>query len=53
MYGLLWRVLPGPRWVRALTLLVLAAVVVAACFEWVFPALAPYMPFNETTVGEQ
>lgn len=53
MYGLLWRALPGPTWVRAVTLLVLAAVVVAACFEWVFPALAPYMPFNATTVGEQ
>jgi hypothetical protein len=53
MYGLLWRALPGPRWVRAVTLVVLAAVVVAACFEWVFPAVAPYVPFNETTVGEQ
>jgi hypothetical protein len=53
MYGLLWRVLPGPRWARALTLVVLALAVVAACFEWVFPVLAPVMPFNDTTVGEQ
>ena len=53
MYGLLWRALPGPRWLRAGTLLVLAVGVVAACFEWVFPAVAPYMPFNDTTVGEQ
>ena len=53
MYSALWRVLPGPRWVRALVLLALALAVVAACFEWVFPAVAPYVPFNETTVGEQ
>ncbi len=31
----------------------MTAAVVAACFEWVFPAVAPYMPFNETTVGER
>jgi len=33
-------------------MLVLAAAVLAACFTWVFPWLAPYMPFNDTTVGE-
>ncbi len=31
---------------------VLALAVVAILFTWVFPALAPLMPFNETTVGE-
>lgn len=52
MYGALWRALPGPGWVRALLLAVLALVVVAVCFQWVFPAAAPYMPFNDTTVGD-
>lgn len=52
MYGALWRILPGPAWVRVLILLVLVAAVVAACFTWVFPALAPYMPFNQITVTE-
>jgi len=33
-------------------LLALAVVVLAACFTWVFPAVAPFMPFNDTTVGE-
>ena len=37
---------------RALILAVAAVAVLAACFLWVFPAVAPYMPFNETTVGE-
>jgi hypothetical protein len=52
MYGWLWRRLPGPALVRVLILLVLAVAVLAACFTWVFPWLAPYMPFNDTTVGE-
>ena len=52
MYGWLWRSLPGPALVRALILLILAAAVLVACFLWVYPAVAPYMPFNETTVGE-
>jgi hypothetical protein len=52
MYGWLWRHLPGPTVVRVLILAVLALAVLAVCFAWVFPALAPHMPFNETTVGE-
>ncbi len=50
MYAALWRVLPGPTWLRALILILLAASVVVACFAWVFPAIAPYMPFNDVTV---
>ncbi len=53
MYGLLWRALPGPRWVRSIVVLLLAVAVAAVCFEWVFPAIAPFVPFNETTVGDQ
>lgn len=52
MYGWLWRRLPGPAWVRATFLLILALAVLTACFLWVFPAVAPFMPFNNTTVGE-
>ena len=37
---------------RALILTVAALAVLAVCFLWVFPAVAPFMPFNETTVGE-
>jgi hypothetical protein len=50
MYGLLWRVLPGPAWLRVLLLLLLAAAVVLACFEWVFPWLSQYVPMNDNTV---
>jgi len=50
MYGWLWRHLPGPAWVRVGILVVAAAVVVAVCFLWAFPALAPLVPFNDITV---
>ena len=50
MYAWLWRHLPGPAVVRVLLLVLLAAAVLAACFQWAFPAVAPYMPFNDTTV---
>ena len=52
MYAALWRVLPGPRWLRTIALVVLAAVVVAVCSTWGFPAIAPFMPFNDITVDE-
>lgn len=52
MYGWLWRILPGPVPVKALLALVLAAAVVAVLFVWVFPAVAPLMPFNDGTVGD-
>jgi len=37
MYAALWRILPGPVWVRALILLVAAIVISLALMEWVFP----------------
>ena len=52
MYGWLWRSLPGAWWLRVLLLLLLAAAVVAVCFTWVFPAIAPLLPFNDITVDE-
>lgn len=53
MYGLIWRLLPGPWPVRVLASVVLVAAVVVACFLWVFPAVEPHMPFNQQTVEEQ
>ncbi|MEF3403042.1 hypothetical protein BJY17_002480 [Agromyces hippuratus] len=37
MYGALWRVLPGPVWLRIILMLLLVAAVVFALFTWVFP----------------
>lgn len=51
-YGLVWRLLPGPRPAKVAQALVLVAVVVVVLFGWVFPAISPLMPFDETTVGQ-
>ncbi|UNX54906.1 hypothetical protein MF406_00980 [Georgenia sp. TF02-10] len=51
MYAALWRLLPGPRWVKALTAVALAAVVVACLFTWVFPAVAETLELFDTTVA--
>lgn len=52
MYAALWRVLPGPWWLRTIILLILAAAVVYALFYYAFPAVAPFFsPAEESTVG--
>jgi len=51
VYAALWRHLPGPAWARGVQCLVLAFIVVAVCFLWVFPAISPLLPFTEATVG--
>ena len=50
MYGALWRLLPGPWPVKLLLSLLLFVAVVAVCFLWLFPAIAPSMPFNGNSV---
>jgi len=50
MYGHLWRALPGPWPLKALLALALVAVVVAICFLWLFPVIAPQLPFNNNDV---
>lgn len=50
-YGWLWRILPGPIAVKAVLAVVLALAVVAVLFTWVFPAIAPLIPFNDNTIG--
>lgn len=50
MYGPLWRLLPGPWPVKTFQALILVAGVVLVCFLWLFPAIAPLMPFNDNAV---
>ena len=52
MYGFIWRHLPGPTVFRILLALVLLVAAVAVLFLWVFPVLAPIMPFNNGTVNQ-
>jgi hypothetical protein len=51
MYGALWRVLPGPWWLRALILLVAAAAVVSVLVLWVFPVVQVFIEPPDATVG--
>lgn len=51
MYAALWRVLPGPVWLRVLILLVLLVLAVSALVEWVFPWAAETLLPQESTVG--
>jgi hypothetical protein len=37
MYAALWRLIPGPLWLRILIVVVLVAAVLAVLAFWVFP----------------
>ena len=50
MYGALWRVRPGPWWVRLLLVLVLVAVVLYGLFFFVFPWVSGVLYPQEVTV---
>lgn len=50
MYAWIFRHLPGPLWLRIIWVVLILAVIVAVLFTWVFPAIAPYVPLNDSTV---
>jgi hypothetical protein len=50
VYAALWRILPGPWWVRLVILLAIAAAVVYALFTWVFPPVAEWLDPADVTV---
>ncbi|QIG38955.1 hypothetical protein G5T42_05180 [Microbacterium sp. 4R-513] len=50
MYAALWRILPGPAWVRVLILLLLAAAVLYGLFFCVFPWVSQFVNPQEVTV---
>jgi hypothetical protein len=48
----LWRVLPGPGWVKLVELVVLATGIVALLVEFVFPIIAVLVFAEESTLGQ-
>ena len=50
MYAALWRVLPGPWWVRVLILVVAVAAILTACVFWVFPIVDQLVAPQDVTV---
>ncbi len=51
MYGALWRILPGPVWLRIVLMIVLFALIIAALVAFVFPWLNTFINVNDVTVG--
>jgi hypothetical protein len=51
MYAALWRVLPGPWWVRVLILLVLIAAVLYGLMFYAFPWVSQFVNPQEVTVS--
>ncbi len=52
MYGALWRILPGPWWVRLLILLVLVAAALYGLFYFVFPWVASNVVPDDGTIDQ-
>ncbi len=50
MYGLLWRLIPGPKWFKALVCLALLAGVIVFLFKIGFPWFVDYMGINDITL---
>jgi uncharacterized membrane protein YadS len=51
MYAWIWRKLPGKRPQKVALAVVLVLGVTAVLFLWVFPWIAPLLPFQQQTVG--
>ena len=52
MYAALWRVLPGPWWVRVIVLIVLLVVILFALIQWVFPYVDQFVAPQDVTVNK-
>lgn len=50
MYAALWRILPGPWWLRLVFLLILIAAALYGLFFYVFPWASPFINPQEVTV---
>jgi hypothetical protein len=52
VYAALWRLLPGPTWLKVAEVVVLIALVIWVLLGWFFPAIEPLLPFDRIGVGE-
>jgi len=51
MYAALWRILPGPWWMRVVIILAVAAAVLYALFWFVFPWVSTIVDPQNVTVS--
>ena len=52
MYAALWKIIPGPFWVRILIAISAAAIVVAALMLFIFPWVDTLTTPRNVTVGQ-
>ncbi|WP_199220439.1 hypothetical protein [Homoserinimonas hongtaonis] len=50
MYAALWRLLPGPLWVRIVCAVAIVALVLLILVLWVFPWVNSFISVPEVTV---
>ncbi len=51
MYGALWRLMPGPIWVRIILMVLLFGAILAVLGFFVFPWLNTFVNQTDVTVG--
>jgi uncharacterized BrkB/YihY/UPF0761 family membrane protein len=52
IFPAIWRALPGPRWLKTVTLVVALAVIVWLLFQYVFPWITLTFGIQDQSVGE-
>ncbi len=52
MYAALWRILPGPVWLRIFFVLVLIVLVLIVLVIWVFPCVDAFISSQDVTVRQ-
>lgn len=50
MYSTIFRILPGPLWLRIIEALILIGLVLVVLVTWVFPWLSEINPFTDATI---
>ncbi|SEJ57000.1 hypothetical protein [Demequina mangrovi] len=50
IFPAVWRILPGPAWLRVLFVLLIIAAVVGALFQWVYPWFSVTFDIEEASV---
>lgn len=51
MYGALWRIMPGPLWVRIILMVLFFVAILALLLYVVFPWLNTFVNQTDVTVG--
>ncbi len=50
IFPFVWRILPGPAWIRVILVLLLLAAIVVVLFQWVYPWFSVTFDIQEVTV---